>query len=171
MTAIDVTAVPTLPSAGVATGPGSRLHRFASLLNVNALRAALVLAGANTLFTGLNRAFGGIATLGWQGSTEFLTVLSEHDYLIQDNHNRFLGGVWAGIGLMLIVAPLDLARFRPILNFIFALIFIGGLSRFTIMRADVVFGPDIVVSLIAELVGMPLLFFWLARVLRSPSGT
>ena len=126
-----------------------------------------MLAGANTLFTGLNRAFGGIATLGWQGSTEFLSVISEHDYLIQDNHNRFLGGVWAAIGLMLIIAPLDLRRFQPVLNFIFALIFVGGLARFTAMRWDVVFGPDIIVSLVAELVGMPLLFFWLSRTLRS----
>ena len=111
-----------------------------------------------------------LATLGWQGSTEFLTVLSEHDYLIQDNHNRFLGGVWAAIGLMLIVAPLDLQRFRPVLNFIFALIFVGGLARFTAVRADVVFGPDIAVSLVAELVGMPLLFFWLARATRSSAA-
>ena len=77
-------------------------------ISINGLLVALVLAGANTLFTGLNRAFGGIATLGWQGSTEFLEVISEHNYLIQDNHNRFLGGVWAAIGLMLIIAPLDL---------------------------------------------------------------
>jgi hypothetical protein len=59
-----------------------------------------------------------------------------------------------------------LRRFRPILNLIFALIFVGGLARFTTLRWDVVFGPDIVVSLIAELAGMPLLYFWLSRTLK-----
>ena len=164
MTAIDISGGTSSVSQ---QADHSHLRAFLSSLSLNGLRVALVLAGANTVFTGLNRAFGGIATLGWQGSTEFLSVISEHDYLIQDNHNRFLGGVWAAIGLMLIIAPLDLRRFQPVLNFIFALIFVGGLARFTGLRADVVFGPDIVVSLVAELVGMPLLFFWLAKTVKS----
>ena len=166
MTAIDFTGRnSSIPEPKLAHPRG-----FLSSLRINGLRIALVLAGANTLFTGLNRAFGGIATLGWQGSTDFLSVISEHDYLIQDNHNRFLGGVWAAIGLMLIIAPLDLRRFQPVLNFIFALIFAGGLARFTAMRWDVVFGPDIIVSLAAELVGMPILFLWLSKTLKSSAA-
>ena len=116
MTAIDI-------SGRMSSEPNEhhRLRALHSALKINGLRVALVLAGANTLFTGLNRAFGGIATLGWQGSAQFLSVISEHDYLIQDNHNRFLGGVWAAIGLMLTIAPLDLKRFQQVLNFIFEL--------------------------------------------------
>jgi hypothetical protein len=131
------------------------------------LRAALLLAGANTIFTGLNRAFGGIATLGWQGTTDFIQIASEHAYLIQDNHSRFLGGVWTAIGVMIAIGALDPKRFRPVLNFIFALIFAGGLARLTGADPGIVLGPDIAVSFVAELAGMPLLYAWLRSVTRE----
>jgi hypothetical protein len=131
--------------------------------NGAALRAVLAIAGAFTSFTGLNRALGGMQTMGWQGPADFLQVVVEHEYLIQDNHTRFLGGVWTGVGMLLLVAALDPKRFHPILNFVFAIIFLGGLARFTAMRPEVVFGPDIVGSLAAELVLMPLLFVWMRQ--------
>jgi hypothetical protein len=132
------------------------------------LKVVLALSGVFTIFTGLNRALGGMRTMGWQGATDFLQVISDHEYLIQDNHTRFLGGVWAGIGLLLLLSPLNLKALRPTLNLVFAIIFLGGLARFTAMRPDIVLGPDIVGSLIAELVGMPLLFLWVSRV-AAPS--
>lgn len=135
-----------------------------SRINSGGLKAALVLAGLNTAFTGLNRALGGIATLGWQGSTDFLSVVDQHQYLIQDNHSRFLGGVWTAVGLLLLAAPYDLKRFRPHLVFAFAMIFLGGLARFSMPNPELLFSPEIMPSLIAELAGMPLLFYWLTRV-------
>jgi len=130
------------------------------------LRVVLVVAGAFTLFTGLNRALGGMRTLGWQGATDFLQVVSEHEYLVQDNHTRFLGGVWAGVGLLLLISPLNLKAFQPVLNFVFAIIFVGGLARFSMMRPDIIFGADIVGSLVAELLLMPVLFVWLSRAVK-----
>lgn len=138
--------------------------RLLSRINAGSLKAALVLAGLNTAFTGLNRALGGIATLGWQGATDFLAVVDQHQYLIQDNHSRFLGGVWAGVGVLLLVASFDLKRFQPYLVFAFAMIFAGGLARFSTPVPDVLFGPAIMPSLIAELVGIPVLYYWLKRV-------
>jgi hypothetical protein len=44
---------------------------------------------------------------------------------------------------------------------------VGGLARFTAMRPDIVFGPDIVGSLVAELVGMPLLWLWVSRAVQA----
>lgn len=131
------------------------------------LGVVLVLAGAFTIFTGFNRAFGGIRTLGWQGSTNFISVVSEQDFLVQDNHTRFLGGVWACVGLLLLLAPIDLKACRPALNFVFASIFVGGLARFTQMRSDIVFGPDIVGSLVAEIIGIPLLFLWVSKAVQQ----
>jgi hypothetical protein len=161
-----MTAMTKITSAWpVHQAPGLALPHFAvSNLSAFGLRAALFLAGANTVFTGLNRAFGGIATLGWQGANDFVQVVAEHAYLVQDNHSRFLGGVWTAIGVLLLFAPLDLKRFQPALNFIFAAIFAGGLARLTQIDTGVVFGPDIVVSLVAEIVGMPLLYLWLRSV-------
>ena len=71
---------------------------------------------------------------------------------------------WLGLGAVFLVSVFDLARFRPLLNLAFAVIFIGGLMRFTMPRPDILFGPDIAGSLAAELIGMPLLYVWLARV-------
>ena len=63
------------------------------------LRVAMVLFGLAVIFTGLNRAYGGIATLGWQGRRTSPTVANQQVWLIQDNHTRFLGGVWTAVGL------------------------------------------------------------------------
>ena len=136
-----------------------------------ALRVVLVLAGAFIVFTGVNVGFGGMLTLGLQGANDFFQITSEPAYLTQDSHVRFLGGLWLGVGLLFLVSVFDLPRFRPLLNLAFALIFIGGLTRFSMMRPDVLFGPDIAGSLAAELIGMPVLYLWLTRVVdRSRSN-
>ena len=141
-----------------------------SKISSTALRIVLALGGAFIVFTGVNVGFGGMATLGLQGPADFFQVTSQPAYLVQDSHTRFLGGVWLGIGALFLVSVYDLARFRPLLNLAFALIFIGGLMRFTMPRPDILFGPDIVGSLAAELIGMPLLYVWLARVVKQPDG-
>lgn len=58
------------------------------------LRVVLVLAGVVVCITGINLAFGGIRTLGWQGAFDFIQVIDERRFLAQDSHIRFLGGVW-----------------------------------------------------------------------------
>ncbi len=136
-------------------------------ISTGGLRVALVLAGLFTTFTGVNIAFGGIPTLGWQGVSGFFEVTDPGAFLIQDSHVRFLGGVWLGIGLTLMMAPANLRRFQPALNLIFALIFLGGLARLGQLNFAVTFGPDIAGSLAAELIGMPVLYFWLARSQRN----
>lgn len=130
------------------------------------LRAVLAAAGLFIVFTGINIAFGGMATLGLQGSADFFAVTDEAAYLNQDSHVRFLGGLWLGMGALFVAGAVRPAPLRPALNMAFALIFVGGLARFTMMRPDIVFGPDIVGSLAAELILMPVLYFWTARVCR-----
>lgn len=136
--------------------------------NSIALRVVLVLAGLVIILTGLNTALGGMLTLGWQGQTVFFQVTDEHAYLVQDSHIRFLGGLWLGIGLFFLVASTNVQRFRSALVLAFALVFLGGLARFSQMHFEVTFGPEIVGSLIAELVAMPLLYLWVARTLNKP---
>jgi hypothetical protein len=128
------------------------------------LSAVLVLFGAFIVYTGLNRALGGITTMGWQGPADFLTVTNAHAYLIQDSHTRFLAGIWTTIGAFLVVAPINLRASRPVLNFIFAAIFIGGVARFSSLNFGLVLEPDLTTSLIAEFIGMPLLYLWLRGV-------
>jgi hypothetical protein len=135
--------------------------------SIRALQVVLVLAGAFTTFTGINIAFGGIATLGWQGVANFFAITNEHAFLVQDSHIRFLGGVWIAVGLLLSIAPTNLRRFEDALYFVFVAILLGGLARLGQMSPDVTFGVDIVGSWIAEVVGMPILIFWLRCALRT----
>lgn len=138
--------------------------------NSIALRVVLVLAGLIIIVTGLNTAMGGMLTLGWQGQTVFFQLTDEHAYSVQDSHIRFLGGLWLGIGLFFLVASTNVRKFRGALFLAFALIFLGGLARFSQMHLEITFGPEIVGSLIAELVGMPLLYLWVSRTLNKPGG-
>ena len=137
------------------------------MTNAIALRVVLILAGLVIIFTGVNTAFGGMLTLGWQGQTTFFEVTDQHSYLVQDSHIRFLGGLWMGIGLLFIFAARNVERQQNVLKFALVLIFLGGLARFSQMQLDITFGKEIVGSLVAELVGMPLLYFWLSRTLKK----
>ncbi|HQZ13836.1 MAG TPA: DUF4345 domain-containing protein [Devosia sp.] len=128
-----------------------------------ALKVILALFGAVVIYTALNRAFGGMATLGWQGSSTFFSVTEPAAFAVQDNHTRFLGGLWLAVGVFLLLSPLRLNAARPVLYFIFAAIFLGGLARFTSLDLATTFGPGVITSLIAELVLMPILFLWLRR--------
>jgi uncharacterized protein DUF4345 len=128
-----------------------------------AIRVVLVLAGASILITGINVAFGGIRTLGWQGERMFFEVTNQTAFLAQDSHVRFLGGLWLGVGLFFILASTNLAKYRDALSIVLALIFLGGLARLTQMHLETTLGPSILGSFIAELVGMPVLYFWLSK--------
>ncbi|OGB26701.1 MAG: hypothetical protein A3I66_03785 [Burkholderiales bacterium RIFCSPLOWO2_02_FULL_57_36] len=121
-------------------------------------------------FTGINIGFGGIATLGWQGQSSFLQVTNEQAFLVQDSHVRFLGGMWLGVGALFFLAATDPAKYRNVLGAALTLIFLGGLARFTQMEFQILFGPDLASSLLAELVGIPLLYFWLLKTTRNKSS-
>lgn len=82
----------------------------------------------------------------------------------------FLGGVWIGVGLLLMLSPIDLKRCRAALMLVFGLIFLGGLARLGQLNFAVTFGPDIVGSLVAEVIGMPVLYVWLQRALRNDAS-
>src|SRR5688572_3790520 len=136
-------------------------------LSSKALRVVLVIIGGFFVFVGINVGFGGIQTLGLQGSSQFLTVTQQGRYLVQDNHVRFLGGVFGALGLFLILGATNLKKYQAGLKLAFVLTFIGGLARFTSLRPDVVFGPDVIISALGELMLMPILYFWLSRVMRT----
>jgi hypothetical protein len=131
--------------------------------NVITLQIVLVLAGAFTVYAGFNKAFGGMRTLGWQGESNYLEVTNEHAFLVQDNHVRFLAGVYSGLGLLFLLAATDPRRYRSALGVACVLIFLGGLARLSQMHVEITFGPDILGSMIAELVGMPLLYLWVSK--------
>lgn len=138
-----------------------------SNISSKVFRTLLIVLGALNIFIGINIGFGGILTLGWQGQTKFLEVTNDYIYLMQDSHIRYFGGLYIGVGLFLLLAVTDLRKYQPALNLIFFLIFMGGLARFTMLRPDIIFGRDIIGSLLAELILMPILYGWLSKIVKS----
>lgn len=127
------------------------------------LRLILALCGAGIVFLGLNVGFGGIATLGWQGSPDFVVAADAYAYSVQDSHVRFLGGVWLGVGVLFLLGALLFKRLTSVLMVLCGLIFVGGLVRMGAFDSAVLPSPDIAPSLFAELFIFPGLALWIWR--------
>lgn len=78
------------------------------------INAVVVIIGAAIIFLGLNIGLGGIKTLGWQSSQDFVAITDAAVFDAQDSHIRFLGGIWFGIGAVFSSAASRYLRFaRP----------------------------------------------------------
>lgn len=99
-------------------------------------------------------------TLGWLGSNDFVTIMDAQAFAVQDNHAKFLGGLWFGMGLAFWLGAWRPERFAQALRLVFALIFLGGVMRLSSSNPEVAFSADIFGSLTAELIGMPILYLW-----------
>lgn len=128
------------------------------------LRAVLAIAGAAIVFLGLNVGLGGIQTLGWQGGqVNFLTVTDPAIFAVRDNHVRFIGGVWLGVGLFFLAGAFAFEKLRTVLVALTAMIFVGGLARFSAADPANLTSASIAPSLVLELVLFPLLGLWVSR--------
>ena len=136
-------------------------------LSETAFRTVVLTVGLVIVWTGINVGLGGITTLGLQGSPDFIAITNPEAFAAQDSHVRFLGGLWLGVGLVFAVAALRLRALKAALQVLLALIVVGGLARFSALRPDVLFGPQIIGSFLAEIALMPLLLLWSTRVARA----
>jgi hypothetical protein len=82
----------------------------------NLLRMVLALCGIGIVMLGLNVSLGGIVTMGWQGSTDFVAITDAAAFQVQDNHVRFIAGVWTGVGLLFLAGAAKLETMRPIMG-------------------------------------------------------
>ena len=156
-----------LPTPAVHTG---HIKRFSdkefgtvALVSVSALRILLVVLGLLNVLIGINVGFGGITTLGLHGEARFIEVVDWPAFLVRDSHIRYFGGLYLGIGLFLMLAVTNLRRYQSALNLVFVLMFVGGLTRFTMLRPDVTFAPGMLPSLVVELLIMPIFVVWVAH--------
>ncbi len=128
------------------------------------LRVILFITGAIVVWLGLNVGLGGFETLGWQGAQGFFTVSDSDTFAVQDNHIRFIAGVWLSVGLLLIAGSVALHHLRSVLISLTGMVFIGGLMRFTSADSALLSSSSIAPSLVAELIAFPLLGFWIFKV-------
>lgn len=131
------------------------------------LRPILFLTGLVIIWLGLNVGLGGIQTLGWQGATNFLEITDAATFAVQDNHTRFIAGVWTSVGLWFIAGTFALPQIRPVMLALIAMIFVGGLMRLTQGDSSLLFSGAIAPSLIAELILFPLLGLWIFKAARD----
>ena len=133
----------------------------------NLLNTVVVIIGAAIIFLGLNIGLGGIKTLGWQSTRDFFAITDAATFQTQDSHIRFIGGVWFAVGAVFVIGGFALRRLRPTLIILSAMIATAGLFRLSGMETEVLFSAAIAPSLIFELVGFPLLAWWLMASSKS----
>lgn len=124
------------------------------------LKIVLILTGTVVVILGINIGFGGIATLGLQGTSDFFDVTNQSVFDIRDNHVRFGGGIVIAIGLAMVFTAFRLNKAFPILLFIALMFMAGGIARLTAFHSDLIFSADILPSLLIELFGFPALAYW-----------
>ena len=107
----------------------------------------------------------------WQNIGMALSTEGFSDSIL-DSQVRFLGVVWIGYGVLLVISVLDLQRYTKILSGALFIVFVGGLARvvsiFQTGMPDSETGRGFVVfALVIELLLMPLLLLWQQRVMKN----
>jgi hypothetical protein len=128
---------------------------------IKLLNLVVVIAGAAIIFLGLNVGLGGIKTLGWQTTSDFISITDASIFHAQDSHIRFIGGIWFGVGATFLIGGFAMRTFRPTLIILSAMIAIAGLFRMSDIDSGVIFSAAIAPSIALELFGFPLLAWWL----------
>lgn len=128
---------------------------------IKLLNSVVVVVGAIIIFLGLNVGLGGIKTLGWQSTRDFVSITDAATFHAQDSHIRFIGGVWFSVGAAFLIGGFAMSKFRPTLIILSAMIAIAGLFRLSGMDSGVIFSVAIAPSIAFELIGFPLLAWWL----------
>ena len=130
-------------------------------------RIVVALSGAIVLVLAFNVLVGGVATAGWLGERPFFAVTDDEQFRLIDSHIRFLGGLFAATGFVLLLGALDPRKYAQALNVVFIGIFLGGVARFAKPDMEAFMSSDVGTALAAELILMPLLAFWLSRIRRG----
>ena len=129
--------------------------------SIKLLNSVVAIVGAAIIFLGLNVGLGGIQTLGWQGTRDFISISDAAAFHVQDSHIRFIGGVWFGVGAAFLIGGFAMEKFRPTLIVLAAMIAIAGLFRLSELESGVIFSAAIAPSFAFEVIGFPLLAWWM----------
>jgi len=128
---------------------------------IKLLNSVVVIVGDAIIFLGLKVGLGGIQTLGWQATRDFVSMTDAATFHVQDSHIRFIGGVWFGVGAAFLIGGFAMNKFRPTLIILSVMIAFAGLFRFSGMDGGAITSAAIAPSMAFELIGFPLLTWWL----------
>jgi hypothetical protein len=84
-----------------------------------------------------------------------------------DSQNRFYGVSFAFYGIALLVCAGDLRRYQPVLRALFYVLMAAGLARLVSWMAYGTPAPPVVALGAVEVLGPPVLLFWLDRATRE----
>ena len=136
---------------------------------IRLLNSVVVIVGAAIIFLGLNVGLGGIKTLGWQTTRDFISITDAATFHVQDSHIRFIGGIWFSVGAAFMIGGFVMSKFRLTLIILSVMIAVAALFRLSEMDSGVIFSTAIAPSIALELIGFPLLAWWLV-VSEKPEG-
>lgn len=107
---------------------------------------------------------GSLGTLGVPMSRDALTHASA------DSGWRFLGAVWAGYAVLIWYATTDLVRNAGLMRILLGALFFSGIARaISVWQLGWPVAP-FVAAMLLELIGMPLAWWWLRRLLAVGQG-
>lgn len=93
--------------------------------------------------------------------------LSSPAHRVLDSNLRFFGGVWLGLGLLMIWGLRQLDRRAPFIIWLWVVIGVGGLGRaLAMLQVGLPPAPFIFFTAL-ELVGAPLFIWWLRRLVPN----
>lgn len=126
-------------------------------------RTLLFILGVAVVITGIGPSFGGLdgyvaAVIGTDA-----IVPSTRTYLIESSHISYIGAVWMGIGIMFMMASLNMAFFRSMIQYSFVLMIFGGVVRLFMTDGDVLYSQEILIPLIIEIIVTPILLVWFSK--------
>jgi hypothetical protein len=83
---------------------------------------------------------------------------------VLDSQNRFYGVSFIGYGALLLLCATDIRKYSAVLRIVGAFVFLGGLARVLVIYLRGLPSVPVLGLTIIELVGVPLLLGWHARV-------
>jgi phosphosulfolactate synthase (CoM biosynthesis protein A) len=136
---------------------------------MKAFKTAVVVWALLPLITGLMDVI--VGPSAWQGIGVGLSAAGFADSVL-DSQVRFIGTIWFGYGVLLLVCLKDVEKYSAILQGAFLIVFLGGIGRvISVFQAGM---PEanpghgfIIFALVIELVIMPLLMLWQRRTLAG----
>jgi hypothetical protein len=83
---------------------------------------------------------------------------------VLDSQNRFYGVSFIGNGALLLLCATDIRKYSAVLRIVAAFVFLGGLARLLVIYLRGLPSAPVIGLIGIELVGVPVLLWWHARV-------